>query len=172
MKNQELEEMIKQAMSSMDMGGQAEKQEEAERPRASGENLSRADYPLIKERPELIQTPTNKKVEDIGLENIMSGEVTSRDLKIRPETLNMQAEIADSDGRGTVANNLRRAAELIAVPDNRLLEIYNALRPNRSTKEELLEIAEELEAYNCQVNARLIREAADVYEKRNILRKN
>ncbi len=37
--------------------------------------------------------------------------------------------------------NFERAAELTAVPDDRILEIYNALRPYRSTKEELLAIA-------------------------------
>ena len=45
-----------------------------------------------------------------------------------------------SDGREAFAGNLRRAAELISVPDERILEIYNALRPYRSTKEELLNI--------------------------------
>ena len=34
----------------------------------------------------------------------------------------------------------------------RVLEIYNALRPYRSTKQELLDIADELEGkYNCKV---------------------
>ena len=46
---------------------------------------------------------------------------------------------------------MRRAAELIAVPDTRVLEIYNALRPYRSTKVELLAIADELEdKYNAK----------------------
>ncbi len=30
--------------------------------------------------------------------------------------------------------NFERAAELTAVPDDRILEIYNALRPYRSTR--------------------------------------
>ena len=43
---------------------------------------------------------------------------------------------------GTVVSDVyKRQAELIAVPDDRLLEIYNALRPYRSTKQELLDIA-------------------------------
>lgn len=41
--------------------------------------------------------------------------------------------------------NFERAAELTAVPDDRILEIYNALRPYRSTKDELMAIADDLE---------------------------
>jgi len=79
----------------------------------------------------------------------------------------------ESVGRHAFARNLRRAAELIAVPDTRVLEIYNALRPYRSTKAELLAIADELEnKYNAKVNAQLVREAAELYEKRDRLRKD
>ena len=55
----------------------------------------------------------------------------------------------------------------------RVLEIYNALRPYRSTKVELLAIADELEnKYNAKVNAQLVKEAAELYEKRDRLRKD
>jgi propanediol dehydratase small subunit len=37
-----------------------------------------------------------------------------------------------------LAMNFERAAELTAVPDDRILEIYNALRPYRSTKYQCL----------------------------------
>ena len=85
----------------------------------------------------------------------------------------MQAEIAEGMNRNAIARNLRRAAELISVPDERILEIYNALRPYRSTKEELLNIADELEkVYSAKVNAGLVREAAEVYEKSNKLKQN
>jgi propanediol dehydratase small subunit len=85
----------------------------------------------------------------------------------------MHAEISESLGRGQLSSNFRRAAELITISDSRILEIYNALRPNRSTKEELLAIALELEeTYGAVENALLIREAADVYERRGKLKKN
>ena len=64
---------------------------------------------------------------------------------------------------------MRRASELTAVPDERILEIYNALRPGASTKGQLLEIADELEGYDAPSSAALVREAADVYERRNCL---
>ena len=129
------------------------------------------DYPLSAKRPELIKTPTGKTLSDITLEKVLSGDVTPKDVSISPETLRMQAEIADGVGRNQFANNLRRAAELTAIPDARLLEIYNALRPNRSTKQELLAIAAEMETkYNAKINAAFVTEAAGVYERRNCLR--
>jgi propanediol dehydratase small subunit len=68
--------------------------------------------------------------------------------------------------------NLRRAGELIPVPDARLLEIYNALRPYKSTKAELYAIADELiNVYGAKVSGNFVKEAADVYEKRNRLKK-
>ena len=48
-------------------------------------------------------------------------------------------------GRDRLAMNFERAAELTSVPDDRILEIYNALRPYRSTKQELIAIADDLE---------------------------
>lgn len=129
------------------------------------------DYPLAANRPDLIRTPTGKSLDDLSLNNILNGQVGAQDLRISPDTLRMQAEIAEGVCRKQFANNLRRAAELTAIPDERILEIYNALRPYRSTKAELLEIAAELESkYQAAINAHFIREAAEVYERRQRLR--
>ena len=135
--------------------------------------VNRQDYPLSVKRKDLVKSATGKKLEDITIENVMNGKIGAEDCRIAPETLEMQAQIAESVGRNAFARNLRRAAELIAVPDTRVLEIYNALRPYRSTKVELLAIADELEdKYNAKVNAQLVREAAELYEKRDRLRKD
>ncbi|WP_195938213.1 diol dehydratase small subunit [Romboutsia sp. 1001713B170131_170501_G6] len=129
------------------------------------------DYPLATKIPNLIKTPTGKKLEDITLESVMSQDIKPEDIRISKETLEMQAQIAEGMNRNAIARNFRRAGELISVPDERILEMYNALRPFRSTKEELLEIANELEnIYNAKVNADFIREAAEVYEVRKKLR--
>lgn len=129
------------------------------------------DYPLATKRPEWIKTPTGKDLEDITLDKVMSGEVTPEDVRISPETLEIQAKIAEAANQKAIARNFRRAGELIAVPDNRILEIYNAMRPGRSTKAELLAIADELKfEYKAEVNALFLKEAADVYEKRGLLR--
>lgn len=129
------------------------------------------DYPLATKIPNLIKTPTGKKLEDITLESVMSQDIKPEDIRISKETLEMQAQIAEGMNRNAIARNFRRAGELISVPDERILEMYNALRPFRSTKEELLKIADELEnVYDAKVNADFIREAAEVYEVRKKLR--
>lgn len=129
------------------------------------------DYPLATKIPNLIKTPTGKKLEDITLESVVSQDIKPEDIRISKETLEMQAQIAEGMNRNAIARNFRRAGELINVPDERILEMYNALRPFRSTKEELLKIADELEnVYDAKVNADFIREAAEVYEVRKKLR--
>ena len=139
---------------------------------AQTKTVTVADYPLGKKRPDLVKTPTGKGLNEITLRDVLNDKIQAEDVRITPETLNMQAQIAEQVNRPQFARNLRRAAELTAIPDQRVLEIYNALRPYRSTKQELLTIAEELDhTYKAQINAAFVRQAADVYEKRNRLRK-
>lgn len=136
------------------------------------EKLTREHYPLGVKRPDLLKTFTGKAYDELTLEAALEGKVTSADLRISPQTLLMHAEISESLGRTQLARNFRRAAELIGISDSRILEIYNALRPNRSTKEELLAIANELEQqYGAVENAALVREAAEVYERRGKVKK-
>ncbi len=130
-----------------------------------------ADYPLSEKRPELVKTATGKSLDDITLNAIMSGAIQADEIRITPQTLEYQAQIAESIGRPQLANNMRRAGELTRVPDERVLEMYNALRPNRSSKEELLAMADELESkFNAKVCAAFVREAANVYEAREVLK--
>ena len=69
-----------------------------------------------------------------------------------------------------MAENLLRAAEMTKIPDGVLLEIYNKLRPNRSTAAELEKIADDLaETYGAPRCAALVRDALRIYEKRGIL---
>lgn len=136
-------------------------------------NLTKKDYPLGIKRPDLLFTRTDKPYKDLTLDAAIEGDITETDLRISPKTLEMHADISESLGRTQLANNFRRAAEMINISDARILQIYNAMRPNRSTKEQLLEIADELEGeYGALENAKLIREAADVYERRGRLKKN
>jgi len=136
-----------------------------------GGTLTAADYPLASKRPELLKSPKGTPFNELTLEAVESGKATFEDFRITPEALEMQAQIAESSGRRQIAQNLRRAAELTKVPDERILEIYNLLRPHRSTKEELEGIAEELETkYGAKVCAAFVREAADVYSRRKLLR--
>lgn len=130
----------------------------------------KSDYPLSEKRPELLFSPQGKKLTEINMENVLRGNVTVEDCRISPQTLEYQAQIADSAKNKQVANNFRRAAELTSLSDEKVLEIYTALRPFRSTKEELYAIADELDALGAVLNAEYVREAAEVYEKRNKLK--
>ena len=56
------------------------------------------------------------------------------------------------------------------VSDKRLLEMYNALRPYRSSKQELLDIASELDGLGAPICANFVREAAENYERRKKLK--
>lgn len=133
--------------------------------------VTKEQYPLGEKIPEQIKSQSGMNLADLTLDKVISGEIKSEDMRISPDTLEMQAQVAESVGREAFAGNLRRAAELIAVPDKRILEIYNALRPYRSTKAELYAIADELEnKFGCTVNAAFVREAADVYETRGRLK--
>lgn len=140
-------------------------------PSSAGPTAGRDQYPLGEKIPERIASSTGKKLSDFSFEAVVSGQIKADDLRISKETLELQAQVADSVGRTTLANNFRRAAELIAVPDDELLSVYDALRPYRSTKDELYGLATKLEStYQCRINAAFIREAADVYEARGRLR--
>lgn len=133
--------------------------------------VDKSSYPLGEKVPERITSASGRALSDFSFDKVKSGELTAKDFRIAPETLEMQAQVAESAGRDALARNLRRAAELINVPDEEVLDVYNALRPYRSTKAELYEIADGLEKnYGCTINAAFIREAADVYEKRGRLK--
>lgn len=165
MNQTELEKMIKDILANMD-------QQPAPAAPAGEGKITWRDYPLGEKSTDKLRTPTGKSINDVTLEAVLNGTVSGADVRITPETLEMQAQVAESRGRGVFASNLRRAAELIAVSDERILEIYNALRPYRSTKAELLAIADELQnKYNAGVTANLVREAAEVGEARGRLRK-
>ena len=126
------------------------------------------EYPLADD-PESVETPEGTKLSEITLEKVVEGEIDGSELVISPETLEKQAQIAENAGREQVAMNFRRAAELTAVPDDRILEIYNALRPSGAKKEKLQDIADELEnEYDATITADFIREAVEVYDERKL----
>lgn len=137
----------------------------------SNEKITAKDYPLYSKHPELIHSPSGKKLDDINVNNLLNDNIKSNDLRITPETLRLQGEVAVDAGRDSIQQNFQRAAELTVIPDERLLEMYNALRPYRSTKQELLDIASELrDKYNAKICAGWFEEAAEFYETRKKLK--
>jgi propanediol dehydratase small subunit len=119
------------------------------------------DYPLSEKIPERLKTPSGLAFQDITLEAVLDGKVGMEDLRVTSEALEMQAQVAEAAGRPQLAENLRRAAELVNVPEERILEIYNALRPGRADPRALFALADDIEQrYQAKRCAALVREAA------------
>lgn len=127
-------------------------------------------YPLGEHERDRITSRTGKKLDELSLDEVRKGHVAPDDIKISAEMLRAQGEVADQAGNAPMKKNFERAAELTNVPDDVILRMYNKLRPNRATKTELARMAEELlEKYQAPNCAKLVLEAAEVYEKRGIL---
>ena len=128
------------------------------------------DYPIAKKHPEWIDLGQGRDLSHITMDNVMAGHITMDDLKISPSILKAQGQIAKAGGRDQIEHNFSRAAEMTKVSDKRLLEMYNALRPYRSSKQELLDIASELDGLGAPICANFVREAAENYERRKKLK--
>jgi propanediol dehydratase small subunit len=128
------------------------------------------DYPLGMRRPDLVRTPGGLALDELTLDALRAGSLDASEMRATAETLRLQGEVARAAGRSELAANLDRAAELTAVPDEAILEIYTSLRPHRSTSEQLEELAERLEReFGATMTAAFVREAKEVYARRNLL---
>jgi len=164
-----IEEIIREILNEIE--NTKEKVKEKTTTRSTQGFNPKTDYPIGVKRKDLIKTSSGKNLDDITLDQVIKGNISVDDFRITADTLLLQAEIAEAVERKQLAVNLRRAAELTRVPDERILEIYAALRPYRSSKQELLDLAEELEKrYNATICAALVREASEVYEQRKRLK--
>ena len=128
-------------------------------------------YPLFQNAADKIKAASGRPMADITDEAALSGELVMADIQISAETLRAQAQVARQAGYGQLAANLTRAAELTAVPNAEVLRMYGLLRPGRATQAELVALAETLEAhYHAPECARLVREAASVYQSRGLVK--
>jgi propanediol dehydratase small subunit len=129
-----------------------------------------ADYPLGTQRPDLVRTPGGLGLDELTLDALRSGRLEASDIRATAETLALQGEVALAAGRTQLAANLGRAAELTSVPEDVILDIYTALRPHRSTADELERWAERLERdFQAPATAAFLREAKTVYAQRRLL---
>jgi propanediol dehydratase small subunit len=118
-----------------------------------------------------IRTASGRTLDELNIEAIRAGELTAEDFCISRETLRRQANAAEAAGYWQLAENLRRAAELTGISNQEVLDIYNALRPNRSTYNELITLADRLEKdLDAPLTAAFVREATEVYRERGILK--
>jgi len=136
----------------------------------TAKRLGIGDYPLAETRPEQLRGARGLSLEDITLDAVIEGRVGMEDLRITADALMQQAEIAEAAGRPTLADNFRRASELIAVPQPVIMEIYELLRPGRAPgKQAMLDAAVRLRAdFGAERIAAFVEEAADVYQRRGL----
>jgi propanediol dehydratase small subunit len=118
-----------------------------------------------------VRTASGRTLDELNIEALCADEVTAEDFRINGQTLHRQADAAEAAGYWQLAENLRRAAELTGISSQEVLDIYNALRPGRSTYHELITLADRLENdLDAPLTAAFVHEAVEVYQERGILR--
>ena len=113
---------------------------------------------------------SGRESEELTLDRLARDELAADDVRIHPDQLEQQAVVAEQHDNPQLAANFRRAAELALMPEPEVLALYEILRPHRATAEELEARATGLEAVPTPLCAALVREAADVYARRGLLR--
>jgi propanediol dehydratase small subunit len=132
-----------------------------------------AIYPVGEKQPDRVRTRNGRPLRDLTLDNLLAGHVAASDFGITAEGLRLQALIAERAGRPNLAQNLRRGAELVEIPDHVLLDFYELLRPGRAqSADDLRAAAKQLrDTYGAKETASLLEEAALVYERRGIFQR-
>ena len=128
----------------------------------------RPAYPLAENGRGDARTSSGRLVPEISLDAVVRGDVTPDDIRISPDVLRQQADFAEQGGNRQLADNLRRGAELVAFSDDELLELYESLRPGRSSALELDELANRLDARAATLCAAMVREARHAYVRRGL----
>lgn len=128
-------------------------------------------YPLGAFHRDEITTQSGRPLADLTLKEVLGGSVSPSDVSINAETLMLQAGFARDAGYDQVADNLARAAEMTRIPNDELLQIYESLRPGRSTYYQLLSISQRISSmYDAELTGAYIREAADAYRDTGLLK--
>ena len=129
------------------------------------------DYPLMEHAADRLAAASGKPLREVTLDAAAARTLQIEDLRVGPDTLRAQAAIARRAGYAQLAENLERAAELTGVPNDDILRMYELLRPGRASYDELVALAAQLEeAYRAPAGAAMVREAAEVYRLRGLLR--
>jgi propanediol dehydratase small subunit len=130
-------------------------------------------HPIGEREPDRVRTASGQPLAALSLEKVMAAKVPAGDLSITAETLRLQAQVARAAGRAPLAENFERAAELVAVPQEFILQVYELLRPGRAAdKSALLAAAAKLRRdYGAGKIAAFVEEAAEQYEQRQLFRR-
>jgi propanediol dehydratase small subunit len=118
-----------------------------------------------------VYTQSGRALDELTIEALRANGLTPDDFRISREQLNKQAEAAEVAGYRQLAENLRRAGEMTGLSTEQVFEIYNLLRPQRATYAELSALADRLQnEQNMPHTAAFVREAAEVYRERQIVK--
>jgi propanediol dehydratase small subunit len=130
-------------------------------------------YPLMENAEDSLTASSGRLLSSVTLDAAAAGEIDAADLQVSAATLRAQAELAYQAGYRELAQNLQRAAELTAVPNQELLRMYELMRPGRSTYSQLTDMADRLEnEFDAPITAAFVREAAEVYRSRSLLHRD
>lgn len=110
--------------------------------------------------PDPVRAHSGRPVSDVHVPAVLAGAIGPDDIRISADGLARQAGVAREHGDAQLAENLLRAAELVTVPEEQLLEFYELLRPGRATTEQLRATGAELVNRGMPRVARLFMEAA------------
>ena len=79
----------------------------------------------------------NTRREILTVANAVDGKLGLTHLRMDPAVLAQQAVVAEDGGNPQLAENFLRAAEMATMDDEDVMNLYEALRPHRSTGAEL-----------------------------------
>ena len=135
--------------------------------------LTANDYPIAETQPDEVIGTRGKPLSSLTMESVINGDVSMEDLRITPQALEKQAEIATSIGRSALASNLKRASEMTRLPQSEVMAIYELLRPGRATSvKDLLDAANRVRNdYDAQLLGDFLDEASSFYEQRGLFRR-
>jgi propanediol dehydratase small subunit len=108
--------------------------------------------------------------DEFTVEAAVDGKLQLSDLRMDPATLAHQAVIAEESGNPQLAENFLRAAELATIDDEEVMNLYESLRPHRSSAEQLEALRVSLQTRGALRCAELVGQAAVVYSRRGLLR--
>lgn len=95
-----MKQIVEQVMAAMKNGTPASAPAAAS---GCGPKVTAANYPLAESMADQIKTPTGKDFTSLSYEKVINGELSADDMRIAPETLEMQAQVAESVHREAFA---------------------------------------------------------------------
>jgi propanediol dehydratase small subunit len=116
------------------------------------------------------RTRSGRPLADLTIDALRAGALAGDDFCISREQLEAQAAAAQAANHRQLAANLRRAAELTGLSNERVLGIYDLLRPGRASYGELTRLACQLASQDMPRLAAFVGEAAEAYRARGIAR--